>query len=118
MNSRYFPSNKNLPAPTIMPSHGVDSVKYPEVTDRKGKIVVPAYPGLAIGQKIYWFVRGNGTEGGPIVIENVESQYEAVLNFNRVFETESVVASYLVQDVDGTVISSSEEKKYFVLNRP
>ncbi|WP_300631210.1 hypothetical protein [Pseudomonas sp.] len=117
MNSRYLSVNEQYLAPQITPSSG-DSVKYPEVTDGKGKVVVAAYPGLEVGQTINCYVKGNGTEFSSIEIKDVQPQYEAALKFNLVFEEASVDTGYFVSDADGNVIGSSAERRYTVLDRP
>lgn len=117
MESKYLAKNQLFPAPNITPSHG-ETVKYPEVTGRQGRIVIARYPGLALGQRLYWQVEGNGTEFSVIEIEHLEPEYQAVLRFDVVFQEEFVVASYWVTDADGNEIGSSESRKYTVLDRP
>ena len=117
MNSIYLSSNEYFPAPYITPSHG-DKVKYPEVTDRKGKIIIPAPQGLELGQSIHWSVKGRGVELSYFSVDDLKPEYEVVLRFNIVFDSESVVASYFVSDAGGHVIGYSAESEYFVQDRP
>ncbi|WP_323147035.1 hypothetical protein [Pseudomonas marginalis] len=112
MNAEYLSREQLLPAPEIRPSHG-NTVKYIEVIGGKGRIVIPQYPGISIGHKIYWSVKGHGAEYSVITVEKLEPSYEAVLKFDIVFDSESVVASYFVM-LDDEVLGYSHESPYTV----
>jgi hypothetical protein len=113
MKAKHLSREQLLPAPEIRPSHG-NTVKYSEVTGGNGRIVIPQYPGILIGHKIYWSVKGNGTEFSVITVEKLEPSYEAVLRFAIVFDSESVFASYFVM-LDDEVLGYSHESPYIVL---
>jgi len=114
MKSKYLPREQLLPAPRITPSHG-NIVKYSEVTGGNGRIVIPSYPGIAVGHTIAWSVRGNGTAFSWFEVETLAPSYEADLKFDIVFvDTDSVVASFYVWHND-EVLGYSEEKEYTVV---
>jgi len=113
MKSKHLLREQLLPAPEIRPSDG-KTVKYSEVTGGKGRIVIPQYPGISVGHKVYWSVKGNGTASSWFEVEKLEPCYEAVLKFDIVFLTESVVASYFVM-LNDEVLGYSHESPYIVL---
>lgn len=114
-NSKHIKSSDLLPRPRITPNHG-ERVSYPEMQNGRASIVIPAYPGLAIGQTIRWSVRGYGTLLGEIAVESLESQYNAALN-GIVFRHEIVLATYRVlQDEHDELVS--DHSFYVVDDRP
>ncbi|AZF53839.1 hypothetical protein C4J85_3357 [Pseudomonas sp. R4-34-07] len=114
MKSKYLSNEELLLAPQIRPSDG-KNVKYSEVIGGNGRIVILQYSGICVGHTVFWRVRGDGTELSSFVVEKLEPEYEVVLRFDRVFDKESVVASYTVRDTNDKVFGYSEERRYKVL---
>ncbi len=114
-DSKHIKSSDLLPRPRINPSHG-NHVNYPEMQGGQASIIIPAYPGLAIGQTIRWTVRGNGLLFGHIEVKSLEHQYKDVVN-GIVFRREVVEAQYGVRQ-DGHDERLSDHSFYIVDDRP